>query len=84
MNVGQISTAAVGGQFMQWQAVTSGTVLTNRLNQAVNQIGLAVIEIFITTGANSGNLTPAFVTSSNGQTATVYGNATHIQLEKIS
>jgi hypothetical protein len=83
MNVGQISTAAVAGQFMQWQAVTSGTALTNRLNQAVNQIGLAVIEIFITTGANSGNLTPAFVTSSNGQTATVYGNATHIQLEKI-
>ena len=84
MNVGQISTAAVGGQFMQWQAVTSGTGLTNRLNQAVNQIGLAVIEIFISTGVNSGNLTPAFVTSSNGQTATVYGNATHIQLEKIS
>jgi hypothetical protein len=84
MNVGQISTAAVGGQFMQWQAATSGTGLTNRLNQAVNQIGLAVIEIFISTGVNSGNLTPAFVTSSNGQTATVYGNATHIQLEKIS
>jgi len=84
MNVGQISSAAVGGQFMQWQAVTSGTGLTNRLNQAVNQIGLAVIEIFISTGVNSGNLTPAFVTSSNGQTATVYGNATHIQLEKIS
>ena len=84
MNVGQISTAAVGGQFMQWQAVTSGTGLTNRLNQAVNQIGLAVIEIFISTGVNSGNLTPAFVTSSNGQTATVYGNATFIQLEKIS
>ena len=84
MNVGQISTAAVAGQFMQWQAVTSGTALTNRLNQAVNQIGLAVIEIFINTGVNSGNLTPAFVTSSNGQTATVYGNATHIQLEKIS
>jgi hypothetical protein len=83
MNVGQISSAAVGGQFMQWQAATSGTGLTNRLNQAVNQIGLAVIEIFISTGVNSGNLTPAFVTSSNGQTATVYGNATHIQLEKI-
>jgi hypothetical protein len=83
MNVGQISSAAVAGQFMQWQAVTSGTGLTNRLNQAVNQIGLAVIEIFISTGANSGNLTPAFVTSSNGQTATVYGNATFIQLEKI-
>jgi hypothetical protein len=83
MNVGQISTAAVSGQFMQWQAVTSGTGLTNRLNQANNQIGLAVIEIFISTGVNSGNLTPAFVTSSNGQTATVYGNATFIQLEKI-
>jgi hypothetical protein len=69
---------------MQWQAVTSGTGLTNRLNQAATQIGLAVIEIFISTGVNSGNLTPAFVTSSNGQTATVYGNATHIQLEKIS
>jgi hypothetical protein len=83
MNVGQISTAALAGQFMQWQAVTSGTALTNRLNQAATQIGLAVIEIFINTGVNSGNLTPAFVTSSNGQTATVYGNATHIQLEKI-
>ena len=83
MNVGQISTAALAGQFMQWQAVTSGTALTNRLNQANNQIGLAVIEIFINTGVNSGNLTPAFVTSSNGQTATVYGNATFIQLEKI-
>jgi hypothetical protein len=84
MNVGQISSAALAGQFMQWQAVTSGTALTNRLNQAATQIGLAVIEIFINTGVNSGNLTPAFVTSSNGQTATVYGNATHIQLEKIS
>jgi len=84
MNVGQISSAAVGGQFMQWQAVTSGTGLTNRLNQAATQIGLATIEIFISTGVNSGNLTPAFVTSSNGQTATVYGNATFIQLEKIS
>jgi hypothetical protein len=83
MNVGQISTAALAGQFMQWQAVTSGTALTNRLNQAATQIGLAVIEIFINTGVNSGNLTPAFVTSSNGQTATVYGNATFIQLEKI-
>lgn len=83
MNVGQISSAAVGGQFMQWQAATSGTALTNRLNQAINQIGLATIEIFISTGATSGNLTPAFVTSSNGQTATVYGNATFIQLEKI-
>lgn len=83
MNVGQISSAAVGGQFMQWQAVTSGTALTNRLNQAINQIGLATIEIFISTGVTSGNLTPAFVTSSNGQTATVYGNATFIQLEKI-
>jgi len=84
MNVGQISTAAVSGQFMQWQAVTSGTGLTNRLNQANNQIGFATIDIFISTGVNSGNLTPAFVTSSNGQTATVYGNATFIQLEKIS
>jgi hypothetical protein len=83
MNVGQISSAALGGQFMQWQAVTSGTALTNRLNQAINQIGLATIEIFISTGGTSGNLTPAFVTSSNGQTATVYGNATFIQLEKI-
>jgi hypothetical protein len=83
MNVGQISSAAVSGQFMQWQAVTSGTALTNRLNQANNQIGLTTVEIFISTGANSGNLTPAFVTSSNGNTATVYGNATHIQLEKI-
>jgi hypothetical protein len=83
MNVGQISSAAVSGQFMQWQAVTSGTALTNRLNQANNQIGLTTVEIFISTGANSGNLTPAFVTPSNGSTATVYGNATHIQLEKI-
>jgi hypothetical protein len=83
MNVGQISSAAVSGQFMQWQAVTSGTALTNRLNQANNQIGLTTVEIFISTGANSGNLTPAFVTSSNGNTATVYGNATFIQLEKI-
>jgi hypothetical protein len=83
MNVGQISSAAVGGQFMQWQGVTSGTALTNRLNQANNQFGLTTIEIFISTGANSGNLTPAFVTSSNGSTATVYGNATFIQLEKI-
>jgi len=83
MNIGQISSAAVGGQFMQWQSVTSGTALTNRLNQANNQTGLTLIEIFISTGANSGNLTPAFVTSANGATATVYGNATHIQLEKI-
>jgi hypothetical protein len=83
MNVGQISSAAVGGQFMQWQAVTSGTALTNRLNQANNQTGLAMIEIFISTGGTSGNLTPAFVTSANGSTATVYGNATFIQLEKI-
>jgi hypothetical protein len=83
MNVGQLSSTTVSGQFMQWQAVTSGTALTNRLNQAANQIGLAVIEIFITTGVNSGNLTPAFITPSNGSTATVYGNATHIQLEKI-
>jgi hypothetical protein len=83
MNVGQISSAAVGGQFMQWQAVTSGTALTNRLNQANNQTGLATIEIFISTGGTSGNLTPAFVTSANGSTATVYGNATFIQLEKI-
>lgn len=83
MNVGQISSAAVGGQFMQWQAVTSGTALTNRLNQAINQIGFTTIEIFISTAGTSGNLTPAFVTSSNGQTATVYGNATFIQLEKI-
>jgi hypothetical protein len=83
MNVGQISSAAVSGQFMQWQGVTSGTALTNRLNQAANQIGLTTVEIFISTGANSGNLTPAFVTPSNGSTATVYGNATYIQLEKI-
>jgi len=83
MNVGQISSAAVGGQFMQWQAVTSGAALTNRLNQANNQTGLATIEIFISTAGTSGNLTPAFVTSANGSTATVYGNATFIQLEKI-
>lgn len=83
MNVGQISSTTVSGQFMQWQAVTSGTALTNRLNQANNQIGLTTIEIFISTGANSGNLTPAFITPSNGLTATVYGNATFIQLEKI-
>lgn len=83
MNVGQLSSTTVSGQFMQWQAVTSGTALTNRLNQAVNQIGLTTIEIFISTGANSGNLTPAFITPSNGSTATVYGNATFIQLEKI-
>jgi hypothetical protein len=83
MNVGQISSAAVGGQFMQWQAVTSGVGLTNRLNQGVNQFGFAIIEIFISTGVTSGNLTPAFTSSSNGQTATIYSNATFIQLEKI-
>jgi hypothetical protein len=83
MNVGQLSSTTASGQFMQWQAVTSGTALTNRLNQANNQIGLTTVEIFISTGANSGNLTPAFITPSNGSTATVYGNATHIQLEKI-
>jgi hypothetical protein len=83
MNVGQISSTSVSGQFMQWQAVTSGTALGIRLNQAATQTGLTIIEIFISTGANSGNLTPAFVTTSNGNTATVYGNATHIQLEKI-
>ena len=81
MNVGQISSAAVSGQFMQWQGVTSGVALTNRLNQANNQTGLATIEIFISTAGTSGNLTPAFVTP--GGTATVYGNATFIQLEKI-
>jgi hypothetical protein len=83
MNVGQLSSTTVSGQFMQWQAVTSGTALTNRLNQANTQIGLATIEIFISTGATSGNLTPVFSTFSNGTTATVYGNATFIQLEKI-
>jgi hypothetical protein len=84
MNVGQLSSTVVSGQFMQWQGVTSGTALTNRLNGANNQIGLTTVEIFISTGANSGNLTPAFITPSNGSTATVYGNATFIQLEKIS
>jgi hypothetical protein len=83
MNVGQLSSTSISSQFMLWQAVTSGTALTNRLNQANNQIGLTTVEIFISTGANSGNLTPAFVTPSNGSTATVYGNATFIQLEKI-
>jgi hypothetical protein len=83
MNVGQLSSTSVSGQFMQWQAVTSGTALGIRLNQAATQTGLTTIEIFISTGANSGNLTPAFVTTSNGNTATVYGNATFIQLEKI-
>jgi hypothetical protein len=84
MNVGQISSTSVSGQFMQWQAVTSGTALGIRLNQAVTQTGLTTIEIFISTGATSGNLTPVFSTFSNGITATVYGNATFIQLEKIS
>jgi hypothetical protein len=83
MNVGQLSSTSVSGQFMQWQAVTSGTALNIKLNQAATQTGLTTIEIFISTGANSGNLAPAFVTTSNGNTATVYGNATFIQLEKI-
>ena len=83
MNVGQISSTTVSGQFMQWQAVTSGTALTNRLNQANNQIGFTTIDIIISTGATSGNLTPVFSTPSNGTIATVYGTATFIQLEKI-
>ena len=83
MNVGQISSTAVGGQVMQWQAVTSGTALTNRLNQANSQIGFTAIDIIINTGSTSGNLTPVFSTFANGTTATVYGTATFIQLEKI-
>ena len=84
MNVGQISSAAATLQTMRWQGITSGTNISVPLNQANSQVGFATFDIFISTSVTSGNLTPAFACPSGGTTATIYGNATFIQLQKIS
>ena len=84
INVGRINTGAtVNAQVMQWQGSTSGTALGTNFGTAQNQIGYAELQLYIAVGANAGNLTPSFVSGSNGSNTTIYLGLTSIQLQKL-
>jgi hypothetical protein len=79
-----IGTTATNNQVQTWVQITSGTAIGQTFNASNNQTFYHELQIYIATAATSGNLTPSFLTVTNGTASTIYAFVTQIQLEKIS
>ncbi len=77
------SGASTTAQVMQWHTLSSGTPFTPLLGTAQNQVGFAVIELYIATTSNAGTFLPAFRSASTGSAITIYAGLTNIQLQKL-